>query len=232
MNTKFGIYNLSHVPLGTTNLRSTRNHDCENSVPINFHWKAKSTGYCWELISHYDRVTPVPVRIGCGSCMRGFEQFRFSGSDGSSLERLFSRFKKGTVPDCFNRKWRLRFRCRFLKNASDGCGSSCGCWTNGSGFRFWFGSWSSSLMCVGQQCHWNARFVEVKVWAWTSLPRSRTHGTRKGPKRDNRDSLVHNVVLQGKSVCRVSLQQKLLELCSHKRFQPNATIQSGSPHNP
>ena len=77
------------------------------------------------------------VRFGYGSCMEWFERFRLSvptvplgkGLLGTSVE--FSRT--------------ARFWFRFLKNDSGGSGSSFGFWwkssSDGSGFRFKFGSW-------------------------------------------------------------------------------------------
>ena len=77
------------------------------------------------------------VRFGYGSWMGRFERFRFSV--------LTVPFWKGfsSVSVLFTRKGRFRFR--FLKNGSDGSGSSSGFWKNGSdcsGFRFQFGSWA------------------------------------------------------------------------------------------
>ena len=43
---KFGVNSIgSHVPLGTVNVRSTQNHECEgNFVPMNPYGKVKVTG--------------------------------------------------------------------------------------------------------------------------------------------------------------------------------------------
>ena len=64
---------------------------------------------------------PSSVRFGCGSCTGWFERFQFSVPTVPLWKVFFF-----LLQYCFNRKGRLRFRLRLLKNSSDSFGSSFG----------------------------------------------------------------------------------------------------------
>ena len=109
---------------------------CYDSRNVENPFTSGTTGFkvVMQLLFNNRQGGPGSVRFGYGLGMERFERFRFS-VPAVPLQKGFSVFQ-----------YILKFRFRFLENGSGGSGSafgSCKNGSDGSGFRFRFGSWAT-----------------------------------------------------------------------------------------